>query len=151
MPLLVRLYVKTAFAYFLAGFILMALIALDRWLNISRWLRVVTVSQFHLLVVGWLSQLAAGVAFWMFPRLRRELHSPGLPGSPRGPEWLAWAVYLCLNIGLLLRLGAEPFFLMGGPSWLAVLLALSGVLQAAAALLFGWLIWARIRPMEAVR
>jgi len=146
MPPLVRLYVKTAFVYFLAGFCLLALIALDRWLNVSRWLKVVGVGQLHLLVVGWITQLAIGVAYWMFPRLRRE-QDP----RPRGSDALAWAVYLSLNGGLLLRLGAEPFFLMGGPAWLAPLLALAGVLQAAAALLFGWLIWARVRPMEAAR
>jgi hypothetical protein len=146
MPQLVRLYIKTAFVYFLAGFLLMALIALDRWLNVGRWLKVVYVSQLHLLVVGWITQLALGVAYWMFPRLRRE-QDP----RPRGSDALAWAVYICLNAGLLLRLAAEPFFLLGGPAWLRPLLALAGVLQAAAALLFGWLIWARIRPMEATR
>ena len=146
MPPLVRLYVKTAFVYFLVGFLLLALMALDRWLNVGRWLKVVYVSQLHLLVVGWITQLAIGVAYWMFPRLRKE-RDP----RPRGSDALAWAVYCCLNAGLLLRLGAEPFFLMGGPAWLRPLLALAGVLQAAAALLFGWLIWARIRPMEATR
>jgi hypothetical protein len=151
MPLLVRLYVKTAFTYLMAGFILMALSAVDRWLNLGRWLSVAYVTQLHLLVVGWLSQLAAGVAYWMFPRLPREVRLGGPAGSPRGPQWLAWAAYTCLNVGLLLRLAAEPFFMMGGPRWLAALLALSGVLQVAAVLLFGWLIWARIRPMEGVR
>jgi len=37
---------------------------------------------------------------------------------------------------------------MTGQSWLAALVALSGVLQAAAAVGFGLLIWARIRPLE---
>jgi hypothetical protein len=36
---------------------------------------------------------------------------------------------------------------MGPQPWLAALLALSGILQAAAAVGFGLLIWARIRPM----
>ena len=143
MPPLVRLYVKTSFAYFVAGFVLLALILLDRWLNVSRWLTVVEVSQVHLLVVGWITQLSVGVAYWMFPRLRKE-DDP----RPRGSNGLAWAVYLCLNAGLLLRLGAEPFCIMTGQSWLAALVALAGLLQATAAVGFGWLIWARIRPLE---
>lgn len=146
MPPLVRLYVRTAILYFVAGFILLALIALDRWLDLGRWLKVAGVPQLHLLVVGWMTQLALGIAYWMFPRLRRL--RPDEDPRPRGSESLAWAVYLCLNAGLLLRLAAEPFFLLGGPRWLAALLALSGVLQAAAALLFARLIWARVRPME---
>jgi len=143
MPSLVRLYIKTSFVYFIAGFLLLALMALDGWLHIGRWFGVAYISQLHLLVVGWITQLAIGVAYWMFPRFLKT-HNP----RPRGSDTLAWAVYLCLNAGLVLRLAAEPFHLMTGQSWLAALVALSGVLQAAAAVGFGLLIWARIRPLE---
>ncbi|MBN1138570.1 MAG: hypothetical protein JXM73_18415 [Anaerolineae bacterium] len=143
MPPLARLYVRTAFVYFVAGFLLLALIALDGWLNIGRWFGAVYLSQLHLLVVGWITQLSIGVAYWMFPRFLKEVNP-----RPRGSEALAWAVYVCLNAGLVLRLAAEPFYRMKGESWLAALVALSGVLQAAAAVGFGLLIWARIRPLE---
>ena len=143
MPPLVRLYIKTAFVYFIAGFLLLALMALDGWLHIGRWFGVVSVSQLHLLVVGWITQLSIGVAYWMFPRFLKA-DNP----RPRGSDTLAWAVYICLNAGLVLRLAAEPFYLMTGQSWLAALVALSGVLQAVAAVGFGLLIWARIRPLE---
>jgi hypothetical protein len=79
----------------------------------------------------------------MFPRFLKEDNA-----RPRGSDALAWAVYLCLNAGLVLRLAAEPFYRMTGRSWLAALVALSGALQAAAAVGFGLLIWARIRPLE---
>ena len=69
---------------------------------------------FHLLMVGWVTQLIFGVAFWMFPRYSKE--------KPRGREGLAWAMYASLNAGLLLRGLAEPMhsgapsaFLGGGP------------------------------------
>ena len=143
MPPLVRLYVRTAFVYFVAGFLLLALMALDGWLNIGRWFGAVYLSQLHLLVVGWITQLSIGVAYWMFPRFLKEVDP-----RPRGSDTLAWAVYICLNAGLVLRLAAEPFYRMTGQSWLAALVALSGVLQAAAAVGFGLLIWARIRPLE---
>jgi len=141
MPPLARVFVKAAFVYFVAAFLLGALMMLDRWLSFSRWLKVVYYSQLHLLMVGWITHLAIGVAYWMFPRFRR---SP----QPRGSDTLAWAVFVCLNAGLLLRFLLEPLYLMGPQSWLAALLAISGVLQAAAALGLGWLIWKRIRPME---
>jgi hypothetical protein len=57
-------------------------------------------------------------------------------------------VFVTLNAGLLLRFLLEPFYLMGPQPWLAALMALSGILQAAAAVAFGLLVWARIRPME---
>lgn len=143
MPPIARACVKVSFLYFVAAFVLGALMMLDRWLSFSRWLRVVYVSQLHLLMVGWITQLAIGVAYWIFPRFRKE-QGP----SPRGSDTLAWAVLACLNVGLLLRFACEPFYFMGGQTWIKALLALSGVLQALAALGFGWLIWGRIRPME---
>lgn len=143
MPPIARAFIRTACLYFVAAFLLGAVMMLDRWLNVSRWLKVVYVSQLHLLVVGWITQLAIGVAYWMFPRFLKE-QAP----RPRGSDTLAWAVFACLNAGLLLRFAFEPFYLMGPQPWLAALVALSGVLQALAALGFGWLIWGRIRAME---
>jgi hypothetical protein len=143
MPPIARSYVKASFAYLIAAFLLGALIMVDRWLNISRWLKLVYVSQLHLLMVGWITQLAIGVAYWMFPRHRKETNLP-----PRGSDALAWTVLVTLNAGLLLRFGAEPFYLMGPKPWLGALLALSGMLQAVAAVGFGWLVWTRIRSME---
>ena len=141
MPPIARAFVKTAFLYLITAFVLGALMLLDRWLTFSRWLRVLYLSQLHLLVVGWMTQLALGIAYWMFPRY---LRSP----RPRGSDRLAWTVYGCLNVGLLLRFLCEPFYLMGARPWLAALLALSGVLQAAAVIAFGLLIWGRIRPLR---
>ncbi len=143
MPPLARHFIKTAFVYFVVAFVLGALMMLDRWLNFSRWLKMVYLGQLHLLVVGWITQLAIGVAYWMFPRLRKE-QDP----RPRGSDALTWFVLIALNAGLLLRFLLEPFYLMGPQPWLAALMALSGILQAAAALAFGLLVWSRIRPME---
>jgi hypothetical protein len=143
MPPIARAFIKIAFVYFVLAFVLGALIMLERWIGASRWLRVVYVSQLHLLVVGWITQLALGVAYWMFPRFRKEQNP-----LPRGSDRLAWAVLILLNTGLILRFAVEPFYLMGPKTWQGALLALSGVLQALAVLCFGVLVWGRIRPME---
>ncbi len=143
MPPVARNFCRAAFLYFLAAFLIGALMMLDRWLSFSRWLKVVYLSQLHLLVVGWITQLAIGVAYWIFPRFLKE-QDP----RPRGSDTLAWGVLICLNVGLLLRFVVEPFYLMGSRPWLGALMALSGVLQALAVLGFAWLIWGRIRAME---
>jgi hypothetical protein len=143
MPPLARTFVRASFVYLLAALVLGALMMLDRWLSFSRWLKAVYLSQLHLLVVGWITQLAIGVAYWIFPRFLKEQNP-----RRRGSDTLTIAVLICLNAGLLLRFFAEPFYLMGPRPWLAALMALSGVLQALAALGFGWLIWGRIRAME---
>ena len=53
----------------------------------------------HLLVVGWLTQLIFGVAYWMFPVYTNA--------NPYRSVRLAWAMFWALNIGLLLRVAAE--------------------------------------------
>ena len=142
MPPLARIFVRASFVYLVAAFLLGALMIFDG-LAIGRWLRSVYLSQIHLLVVGWISQLAIGIAYWMFPRFLKEQNP-----QPRGADWLAWAVVVCLNAGLVLRFALEPFALMTGEPWMKALVALSGVLQALAAVGFGVLIWGRIRAME---
>ena len=89
----------------------------------------------HLLVVGWLTQLIFGVAFWMFPR-----HSPG---TPRGSERLGWACYSLLNSGLLLRLIGEPARALGSRT--GEILVISGLLQFAAGWAFVLNTWPRIK------
>ncbi len=143
MPPLARTFIKASFFYFVAAFLLGALMMLEQWLGFSRWLRTVYLSQLHLLMVGWISQLALGVAYWILPRFLKEQNP-----RPRGSDTLTWLVFICLNAGLILRFLVEPLYLLGPKSWLAALLALSGVLQALAALGFGWLVWGRIRAME---
>ena len=90
---------------------------------------------FHLLTVGWLTQLIFGVAHWMFPR------APA--GPPRGREGLLWLAFAFLNGGLLLRLAAEPLAGLGHAA--PVALPASGLLQFGAAVCFVAHIWPRVR------
>lgn len=87
-------------------------------------LRALWPTYLHLLVVGWLTQLIFGVAFWMFPKYSSA--------SPRGHDALGWACFVLLNLGLLLRAVAEPLQAVGRPH--APLLIASAVAQ----LLAGW-------------
>jgi hypothetical protein len=88
----------------------------------------------HVLVVGWLTQLIFGVAFWLFPRASRE--------RMRGHEGLIWLSFSALNAGLLLRIVGEPFDLgaADGP-----VLLVSAACHLVAALSFIANVWPRLK------
>jgi hypothetical protein len=92
---------------------------------------------YHLLTVGWLTQLIAGVAFWLFPTHSREL--------PRGNPRLMWAAYTALNLGLLLRIVAEPLHTANPSRLLAYTLVASGLLQMVAIWMIILVLWPRVR------
>ena len=85
----------------------------------------------HLLVVGWVLQLAMGVAYSILPRRR---------GS-RGAPAAAWLVWLALNGGVALAAGGS--YLNVFPA-----LAIGRGSEAAAAVVFAALIWPRARSAQ---
>ena len=91
----------------------------------------------HLLVFGWLTQLVFGVVFWMFPKHSIE--------KPRGSETLGWWTYALLNIGLLLRVVAEPLQSVHPYSATGWTLVISAVCQFSAGLMFVLNSWNRVR------
>jgi len=120
MPLLSRLLIKTAFVHLFSGLVLGIV-----WVHPS---------VFHLLTVGWLTQLIFGVAYWLFPRHSRE--------APFGRFQLIGAAWGLLNIGLVLRVSSE--YRAHEPLWGGVLIT-SGVFQAVASALFVVYFWSRVR------
>lgn len=137
MPQLTRLFIKTALVYFV-----LALLA--GWITTIQALRTtvplagaLSPVYFHLFMVGWVTQLIIGVAYWMFPRFTRE--------RPRGYDSLFWATYGLLNAGLILRVFAEPSMAVsaweGWGTWLAV----SALLQWLGGMSFVASIWPRVK------
>lgn len=138
MPKLSRFFVKSALLCLVLGGALAGL-ALSGAGGLPPVLLALRPLAWHLLTVGWTTQLIFGVAFWMFP------HMPG--GPPRGDERLAWLVFWTLNSGLALRAVGEPLAgLRPGPAT-AVLLPLAATLQFAAVLIFVLLTWPRVRSL----
>lgn len=84
------------------------------------------------LLVGWMGQLALGVAHWIIPRFR---------GGDFGRPALARLAVVMLNAGILM-VGLGP--LLSAP---AAVRLLGRALEAAAALTFALYIWPRIRPL----
>jgi len=123
MPLLSRLLIKTAFIHLFVGLAMGAF-----WSHPA---------VFHVLTVGWLTQLIFGVAYWLFPRYSKA--------SPYGRHQLVGAAWALINAGLLIRIPAEPRAHEG--VWGALLLA-SSLLQATASLLFVVYFWTRVKTRK---
>jgi hypothetical protein len=134
MPVLTRWFVRTGLLYLVAA---LALGLLKAWPGGGAWLPASWPSYAHLLAVGWLTQLIFGVAYWMFP------------AHPAPQAWhgrLGWWCYGLLNVGLLLRLLAEPVVTVAGPGGLAgAALVAAAVAQLLAALVMTVLLWPRVR------
>ncbi|MEK7278695.1 MAG: hypothetical protein AAB427_15195 [Chloroflexota bacterium] len=135
MPPLTRWFVKSALVCFIAALLVGVSIAARALFNLPPVISALQPVYFHLLMVGWITQLIFGVAFWMFPKFSRE--------QPRGSERLGWATFALLNGGLLLRVVGEPLAAtQAGIGWL---IALSAVLQWLAGMAFVINSWARVK------
>ncbi|MEX0821265.1 MAG: hypothetical protein WD021_03895 [Rhodothermales bacterium] len=154
MPALARLWIKTALGYMVAALLLGVWLAAEPWLpvwigsadgqgsvaavrasgGLTAALRAVFV---HLFVVGWLTQLIFGVAYWLFPRHSRE--------EPYGRSEWAWLSFGLLNGGLLLRAAAEPARAVGGSGFWAWSLVVAALLQWIATVCYAAYIWTRVR------
>lgn len=137
MPPLARWFVKSALLSFVASLLLALAGALPGVTERSPAFAALTPVYVHLFMVGWITQMIFGVAYWMFPRHSAE--------APRGSEALAVATYVALNLGLLARVVGEPMLALSpGPPWRAVLVA-SAVLQWLAAVAFAVNTWPRVK------
>lgn len=137
MPTLTRWFIKTALVYFVTALALGAAMQSRALVTALPVLLVVWPAYIHLLVVGWITGLIFGVAYWLFPRSDRL--------RPALSERLGWAAYGFLNTGLLLRVVTEPVTALDPATPARWLLPLSGVLQFGGACAFVAIIWPRVR------
>lgn len=93
MPRLSVYFVRTSLIYLLLGLTLGGLMLVNKGLMISAMLWSLLPLHIEFAFVGWMLQLAMGVAFWILPRHPK--------GPPRGDERLSWAALLSINVGIL--------------------------------------------------
>jgi hypothetical protein len=137
MPILTRWFIKTSLVCFIAALILGIAQAAQGVVRLPAELRAAAPAYVHLLVVGWITQLIFGVAYWMFPKLSAE--------TPRGSDRLGLTAYGSLNLGLLLRVVAEPLHTIHASPGLGWTLMASAVLQWLAGLAFVLNTWSRVK------
>ena len=137
MPPLARWFVRTALAYFVAALVVGVGLMLRLTVDLPPGIAALQPVYFHLLVVGWVSQLIFGVVYWMFPKHSAE--------RPRGSERLGWATYWLLNVGLALRVVGEPLVALQPGPGPGGLLAASAILQLLAGWAFVANTWGRVK------
>lgn len=135
MPKISRIFIKTGLVFFLLSLLLGVALEIDT-INIPSFIPLF----WHLLMVGWITQIIFGVSLWMFPGRNRE---EGFAAQKWG-----WLTYFFLNSGLLLRVIAEPLLSTSGNWVWDILIALSAVTQFLAAITYTIEMWPRIQSKE---
>lgn len=137
MPPLARWYIKAALIYFVAALLVGALQGLQGSVHLHPVIAASGPAYVHLLVVGWITQMIFGVAYWMFPKFA--------PDAPRGNNALAVATFVLLNLGLVMRVVFEPVhawrpqFVPGWP------LVVAAIAQLLAGVGFAASTWPRVK------
>jgi len=167
MPAISRLFLKTGIVYLVLSLLLYLAMQMPGFGLGTLWRPVF----YHMLMVGWITQVIFGVAIWMFPRVEAPATGSGPAAGTKGSMAGHYATYALLNIGLLLRWISEPWldgawrfpeglarlpgvapeFLTTAMNQVSVwILLLSGLMQLGAFLLFTRQIWPRIRGKRAI-
>jgi heme/copper-type cytochrome/quinol oxidase subunit 1 len=137
MPRLTRYFIKTALVYLAVAVAIGLLLAARSTVDLPAELLALTPVYFHLFMVGWVMQLIFGMLFWMLPKYSRE--------RPRGHERLAWAAYILINAGLILRVIGEPLVAVRSDLGAGWLLVLSALLQLIGGWMFISAVWPRVK------
>jgi cbb3-type cytochrome oxidase subunit 1 len=136
-PPLIRRYIKTSFAFLLAGLVLGAYIVVREFLLDVYPPRLFITAHVHLLLVGFVLMIVMGVATWMFPRPARD-------DARYRPE-LAEAVYWIMTVGTGLRAAAELAAPFQAGRALRLLIVAGGLAQVLGTGLFVLNMWWRVR------
>lgn len=135
MPPLTRWMVKTSLVYLVLALISGILLGMRTALSATWVPSGLTPAYFHLYMVGWVTLMIFGIVYWMFPKFTMA--------GPRGSDWLGWAVYVLLNMGLILRVAGESF-IMPGSRW-GWVLVISALLQWLGGFAFVVNTWQRVK------
>ena len=127
MPFLSVLLVRTALCWLAAGVAMGALLLASKAAPLPAGVFRLFHMHSEAVLIGWMVQLAMGVAWWILPKY------PRLP--ERGPAAPVWAAWLLLNIGVVLAgIGRS----VGAPDGVVVAGRVAELLAAAACAVAAW-------------
>ena len=133
MPILSAFFIRTSLIYLALGFTFGALMLANKGVPFGSSIWGLLGSHIEFLMIGWIIQLALGVAYWILPRFSR--------GPSRGNELLPWLSYVVMNAGIWMDI-LSPLF--REIPWLP---ALGKMTQTVAGVLFLVHAWPRVRPL----
>jgi len=126
-PQLSVLMIRAALVYLATGFLVGALLLIQRAAPLGSWLSRLVPVHIEYLLLGCIVQLALGVAFWILPRFRS--------GPERGRPAPAWLAFVLLNLGVqAVAIGAAA----GAPVTIGLLGRCAEGLAAGAFALHAW-------------
>lgn len=132
MPLITRLFLKAGLLFLFSSLITGILLQLE-FISIP----IFHALFWHMLMLGWITQIIMGVSLWMFPgRIREENFS--------NQKW-PWLAFTFLNSGLILRIISEPFIQLSTHMIWKMLLITSATLQLIAIGAYLIEIWPRVK------
>jgi hypothetical protein len=135
MPTTTRFFIKSGLIYFVLA-LAVALLSELQWIPTS----VSRPTYWHMLMVGWITQIIMGVSLWMFPGRSR--------GESIRDHLTSWVTFVLLNAGLLLRFLSEPMVVTGTSDLWNKMLVLSAVLQWLAACAYVVELWPRVQSKQ---
>lgn len=142
MPRLSQLMIRAALLWLMVGFTAGAALLANKAVAILPWLWTLRLSHVHMLLFGWMVQLAFGVAFWILPRLDAA--------GDRGDERPAWLCYAALNAGVLAAALHDPLAPLAGLAAVGWMPVLAGGLYALGVGAFLFHAWRRVLPFRAL-
>ncbi|TGK50710.1 hypothetical protein EHQ16_04390 [Leptospira kanakyensis] len=121
MPKISRYFIKSGLLYLLFGVLFYFL---SEFPGIKWEIHLMPV-YWHLIALGWITQIIIGVSLWMYPKGNKSTSKDG--------SVLAWMAYFSLNLGLILRIFSEPWIyqhreILILPFCLSVFLQFTGIL-----------------------
>lgn len=138
MPFISRTFIKAGMAYFVLSLVAGLLLEIE---SVS--VPALMPLFWHMLMVGWITQIIMGVSIWMFPGRNRE---EGFWNQ----KW-NWLTLIFMNAGLVMRLIAEPAVGYSKAQIWSVLLVASAILQVAGGLTYLIEMWPRIMSKKQQR
>lgn len=138
MPLIARVFLKSGLIFFLGALLLGIALQVE-----TLAFPALAPLFWHMLMLGWITQIIMGVSLWMFPH-RKKVE------SFKNQCW-AWFAYLFLNSGLILRIISEPLILTSTYEVWKVFVVLSAILQFFAVLFYALEIWPRVISKEKLK
>jgi cbb3-type cytochrome oxidase subunit 1 len=137
MPLLTRWFIKSSLAFLVAALILRLIQSASTLVETVPLINAMGPVYFHLFLVGWVTQLIFGVVYWLFPKYSIE--------KPWRSEFLGWATFWLLNLGLVLRVVSEPMNTLHPGSGWGWLLVVSAAFQWLGGMGFVINTWVRVK------